>query len=173
MDDKMRRLLTGLFVLNFLDAILTLVWIQVGFATEANPIMDAVMLAPTSTPSIANETSSSAAAPSSRSPTRWRSCLRSQRRRSGPPPERRCRTRTRGAAWRRGCRAAPSRSPRRRCRRGPPGCPSRTSSLAGSTKTMSSGWSCAKRGRAPKARSQHSAIQRGIPTFSGCPATDA
>ena len=43
MDDKMRRLLTGLFVLNFLDAILTLVWIQVGFATEANPIMDAVM----------------------------------------------------------------------------------------------------------------------------------
>ena len=43
MDDKMRRLLTGLFVLNFLDAILTLVWIKVGFATEANPIMDAVM----------------------------------------------------------------------------------------------------------------------------------
>ena len=43
MDDRMRKLLTGLFVLNFLDAILTLVWIQVGFATEANPIMDAVM----------------------------------------------------------------------------------------------------------------------------------
>ena len=43
MDTKMRRLLTGLFVLNFLDAILTLIWIKVGFATEANPIMDAVM----------------------------------------------------------------------------------------------------------------------------------
>ena len=43
MDDRMRKLLTGLFVLNFLDAILTLVWIKVGFATEANPIMDAVM----------------------------------------------------------------------------------------------------------------------------------
>ena len=43
MDDKIRRLLTGLFVLNFLDAILTLVWIKVGFATEANPVMDAVM----------------------------------------------------------------------------------------------------------------------------------
>ena len=43
MDDRMRKLLTGLFVLNFLDAILTLIWIQVGFATEANPVMDAVL----------------------------------------------------------------------------------------------------------------------------------
>ena len=43
MDTKMKKMLTGLFILNLLDAILTLVWIQVGFATEANPIMDGLM----------------------------------------------------------------------------------------------------------------------------------